>query len=242
MSASPAPQREPEHSPEAATAASGSEATAATQPARRESLTQLLGGGKAALEASVPPIAFVLGWMLSNHSLWWACGAAVAGAVIVAIVGFARGDKPRAVVMGLLLVVVSALIAGRTGNAADFFLLRLLSNAASALAWAAANVIRWPLLGVVLGTIIGTKTTWRKDPVLLRAYTRASWVWVGQYVVRIVVFGALYLAGSTTALGIAQAALTYPLILVCLAVSGWVLFKNIPAGHPGVRHPQVPAA
>ncbi|MDR2255495.1 MAG: DUF3159 domain-containing protein [Arthrobacter sp.] len=238
MSASPAPERDPHAGNEPDHAASGAEAT----PPERESLTQLLGGGKAALEASVPPIAFVLGWMLSNHSLWWACGAAVAGAVIVAIIGFARGDKPRAVVMGLLLVVVSALIAGRTGNAADFFLLRLLSNAASALAWAAANVIRWPLLGVVLGTIIGTKTTWRKDPVLLRAYTRASWVWVGQYVVRIVVFGALYLAGATTALGIAQAALTYPLILVCLAVSGWVLFKNIPAGHPGVRHPQLPAA
>ncbi|RKW70009.1 DUF3159 domain-containing protein [Galactobacter caseinivorans] len=204
-----------------------------------ESLSQLLGGKRAALEASVPPVAFLLGWLLSNESLWWGCGAAVAAAVVVAVLGLARGDKPRAVVLGLLLVVVSALIAGRTGNAADFFLLRLLSNAASALAWAASIALRWPLLGVVLGAVIGTKATWRKDPVLLRAYSRASWVWVLQYLVRIAVFVPLYLAGQTTALGIAQVALTYPLIVVCLAVSGWVLFRTIPAGHPGVRHPQL---
>lgn len=216
----------------------------APAPARpepqRESLGQLLGGGKAALEASIPPIAFVLGLILSNQSLWWACGAAVASAVVIAIVSFARGGKPRAVLFGLLLVVVSAMVAARTGNAEDFFLIRLLSNAASALAWAVSIAIRWPLLGVVLGTVIGTKAKWRKDPVLLRAYSRASWIWVLQYVIRIVVFGALYLAGNTVALGIAQAVLTYPLILACLALSGWVLFANIPKGHPGVRHPQVP--
>lgn len=204
-----------------------------------ESLSQLLGGKRAALEASVPPVAFLLGWVLSDENLWWGCGAAVVAAVVVAILGLLRGDKPRAVVLGLLLVVVSALLAGRTGNAADFFLLRLLSNAASALAWAASIALRWPLLGVVLGAVIGTKTTWRKDPVLLRAYSRASWVWVLQYVVRIAVFVPLYLAGQTTALGLAQVVLTYPLIVLCLAVSGWVLFRNIPSGHPGVRHPQL---
>lgn len=209
-----------------------------SQSPPRESLAQLLGGKRAALEASVPPVAFVLGWLLGRENLWWACSAAVVAAVVVAVVGLVRGEKPRAVVLGLLLVVVSALIAGRTGNAADFFLLRLLSNAASALAWAASIIVRWPLLGVVLGGIIGTKTQWRRDPVLLRAYSRASWVWVGQYVVRIAVFVPLYLAGQTTALGIAQVVLTYPLIVVCLAVSGWVLFRSIPHGHPGVRHPQ----
>lgn len=194
------------------------------------------------MEASVPPVGFLIGWMLSGHSLLWACVAAVASAVAVAVVGLLRGEKPRAVVLGLLLVVVSAMVAGRTGNAEDFFLLRLLSNAASGLAWAASIVVRWPLLGVVLGAIIGTKTTWRKDPVLLRAYSRASWVWVLQYVIRIAVFGWFWFTGDVVALGIAQVVLTYPLIVACLAASGWVLFRSIPHGHPGVRHPQVPSA
>ncbi|HEX6871837.1 MAG TPA: DUF3159 domain-containing protein, partial [Micromonosporaceae bacterium] len=29
-------------------------------------------------------------------------------------------------------------------------------------------------------------------------------------------------------------------IAACLAVSWWVLRRALPAGHPGLRHPQVP--
>lgn len=209
------------------------------EPTReRESLFALLGGGAAALEASVPPVAFLIAWLLSGQSLWWSCGAAVAASAGVAIWALARGRRPRAVVLGLLAVVAGALIAAYTGNAEDLFLIRLLSNAASALAWMGSIVVGWPFLGLILGLVIGTKTTWRKDPVLLRAYSRASWIWVLQYVTRLVVFVPLYLAGEAGWLSFAQAALTYPLIVVCLVVSGWVLFANIPKGHPGIRHPR----
>ena len=54
------------------------------------------------------------------------------------------------------------------------------------IAWMASIMVRWPFLGIVLGAILGTKTTWRKDPVILRAYNRASWFWVAQYGVRVI--------------------------------------------------------
>lgn len=209
------------------------------EPETRESLVQLLGGGKAAIEASIPLVAFLLGWLASAQSLWWASGAAIVASVGVAIWGLATGRRPRAVVIGLLAVVIAALIAARTGNAEDFFLIRLLSNAASALAWAGSIVVRWPLLGVIVGLVVGTKTTWRKDPVLLRAYGRASWIWVLQYVIRLLAFVPLYLAGEAGWLGFAQVVLTYPLVIAVLVVSGAVLFASIPKGHPGIRHPQV---
>jgi hypothetical protein len=44
-----------------------------------------------------------------------------------------RGDRPLAALLGLLGVSVTALIALYTGRAADFFLVQLLSNAASTL-------------------------------------------------------------------------------------------------------------
>src|SRR5688572_32459695 len=91
-----------------------------------------------------------------------------------------QGDRPRAVLLGLLGVCVAALIALRTGRAEDFFLLQLLSNAASALAWIISIVIRWPLLGLVVGGVLGQRTRWRRDAALLRAYSRGSWVWVCQ--------------------------------------------------------------
>lgn len=212
---------------------------------QRESLADLLGGSRAAVEASIPPAAFLVGWLAGGAlpgslALWLGCGAAVLASVAIAIVGIAQGRRPRAVVIGLLAVVVAALIAASTGEARDFFLIRLLTNAASALAWAGSIVVRWPFLGLILGTAVGTRTRWRRDPVLMRAYQRASWIWVLQYVVRLAVFIPLWLLDLPGALAFFQAVLTYPLVAACLVVSGIVLFRSIPHAHPGIRHPQVP--
>ena len=113
---------------------------------------------------------------------------------------------------------------------------------ASALAWAVSILIRWPLLGVVVGALLGQKTRWRRDPDLLRAYGRASWVWVfGQYTVRVVVFGLLWWSGWVVALGVARVALSWPLVAATVAVSAVVLRRSLPGDHPGLRQPRMPA-
>ncbi|WP_127502683.1 DUF3159 domain-containing protein [Actinoplanes solisilvae] len=208
-----------------------------TQP---ESLSTLLNGRRAALDATLPAAGFVIGWLAAGQSIWAGAGVAVASALGVSIYRLRRGEKPRAVLIGLLGVCVAALIALRTGRAEDFFLIQLFSNAASALAWAVSIVIRWPLLGLVVGGVLGQRTRWRRDPALLRSYSRASWVWVLQYVVRVAVFLPLYAAGQVFALGVARVALTWPLVAACLAVSWWVIRRTLPEGHPGLRHPVAP--
>jgi len=77
----------------------------------------------------------------------------------------------------LLGVLIAVLIVLRTGRARDFFVIQLASNAASALAWTVNLRIRRPLLGVVVGIALGRKTRWRRDPTLLSAYSRGSWIW-----------------------------------------------------------------
>jgi hypothetical protein len=207
--------------------------------AQPESLAELLNGRRAAVDATLPAAGFVVGWLVGGRSVWAGAAVAVGCALVVSIWRLRHGDKPRAVLIGLLGVSVAALIALRTGRAEDFFLLQLLSNAASALAWAVSIVIRWPLLGLVVGAVLGQKTRWRRDPALLRAYGRGSWVWVLQYVVRLAVFLPLYAAEQVVALGVARVALTWPLVAACLAVSWWVIRRSLPEGHPGLRHPQV---
>jgi hypothetical protein len=204
-----------------------------------QSLAELLGGRRAALDATVPPVAFVVGW-LAWDSIGIASAVSIGAGVAVAGWRLAHGHRPRAVLVGLLGVCVAALIAMRTGRAEDFFLLQLVSNSASALAWAVSIVVRWPLLGVVVGTALGQRTRWRRDPALLSAYQRGSWVWVAQYVVRLAVFLPLYATGQVVALGVARVALTWPLVAACLAVSWWVIRRSLPEGHPGLRHPQFP--
>jgi hypothetical protein len=211
---------------------------------RDESLAALLGGRRGAVDASLPAVGFAAGWLLAGWlaPAWSAVAVGCAGALAVALaVAFTRtrtGAEPRAVLIGLAGVAVAALVALRTGRAVDFFLVQVVSNAASALAWASSIVIRWPLLGLVVGAVLRQRTRWRKDPALLRAYTRASWVWVGQYLVRLAVFVPLYLSDQVVALAAARVALSWPLIAACLAISWWVLRRALPPGHPGLRHPE----
>ncbi|WP_306212696.1 DUF3159 domain-containing protein [Actinoplanes sp. RD1] len=205
--------------------------------AEPESLADLLGGRRAALDATVPPVVFVAGWLVGGRSIWWGAAASLVAALVVGVIRLRNGDKPRAVLVGLLGVAVAAIVALRTGRAEDFFLLQIASNAASALAWAVSIVVRWPFLGIIVGAVLGQKTRWRRDPALLRAYMRGSWVWVLQYVIRLAIFIPLWAAHAVVALGVARAVLTWPLVAACLAVSWWVIRKSLPAGHPGLRHP-----
>jgi hypothetical protein len=208
-------------------------------------LAEILGGRGGAVDATVPVVAFVAAFTIADASGWaspvaWAGGAAVLVGAVVAVIRLVRGGRPRAVLFGLLGVAVAALVALYTGRAVDFFLVQIVTNAVSALVWAVSIVIRWPLLGLVVGTALGQRTRWRHDPDLLRGYQRASWVWVGQYLVRLAVFLPLYAADAVVALGIARTVLTWPLVALCVTLSWPVLRSALPAGHGGLRHPAVP--
>ncbi|WP_434740788.1 DUF3159 domain-containing protein [Micromonospora sp. SH-82] len=214
--------------------------TGSTGAQRPESLGDLLGGRRGAVDATIPPVAFAVGWFVGGDSLWGGVWAAVLAGLTLAGWRLRRGDRPRSVLIGLLAVCVAALIALRTGRAADFFLLQLLSNAASTLAWVISIVVRWPLLGVVVAAALGQRGRWRRDPALVRAYSRGSWVWAATYVVRLAVFVPLWLSGEVVALVVARVALTWPLVATAIAVSWVVIRRSLPPGHPGLRHPVDP--
>ena len=206
------------------------------------SLTDLLGGRTGFVDAAGPAIAFVVGWVLagrgsSTAAIWWGAGAALAVGVVLGVYRWSSGKRPAAVVLGLLGVIVAAMIALRTGRAADFFLLQIASNAASALVWTLSILVRWPLLGVIVGLMLGQRSRWRADPDLSRGYRRASWLWVGQYLVRLAVFIPLYRADQVVALGVARA-LTWIPVVACVALSWPVVRSALPGGHGGIRHPR----
>lgn len=185
------------------------------QQAEPESLADLLGGRRSAIEASLPPVAFVAGWLLAGDSVVVSVAAALVVAGVLAVLALRRGTRPR----GVLLSLLAALVVLRTSRAEDFFLVQIAANAASGLAWVVSIAVRWPLLGVVVGAVLGQRTRWRRDRDLLRAYGRASWVWAASFVVRIAVFVPLWAAGEVVALGVALAALSWPRVAAVVAVS-----------------------
>lgn len=213
---------------------------------RQDTLVSLLGGRRGAFDATAPVVVFILTWMLTGNSIAWAAGASLVSAGLLAIVRLRQRQKPRAVILGLLSVAVACLIVLHTGRAQDILLPRIVTNAASALVWAGFIVFRRPLLGLIVGGLLGQKTRWRRDPDLLRAYSAASWVWVAMYALRVAILTPFWNSDAerlaVVAGGVAQVVLSWPLLVLCLIVSGWVIRAVLPKHHPGIRHPVDPAA
>lgn len=201
---------------------------------------QLLGGVRGALESILPPLVFVTVYFAmgaAGRALGWAISVSVALALVFTAWRLLEHKHPARALGSLLLVLVSAYVASRTGNAADFFWPRVLLNAMSALAFVVGNVARWPLIGVVLGPVVGTRLTWRKDPALLRAYSLASWPWALLNLLRTVLLVVFIDQDSLWALA-ASGAFFYGLTIVTIIVSWLIIKRSLPAGHPGIRHPQ----
>jgi hypothetical protein len=190
-------------------------------------------GGKAGLlDAGLPGVLFVLTYTLADRDLRLALIVALASAAVLSILRVMQRRSLQYALSGFLGVGIAAFIASRTGRAEDFYLPGLLWNAGYALVFLVSIIVRWPVIGVMLGLITQAGASWRKDPVLVRAYTRASWVWVAMFVIRLAVQLPLYFMGddALVALGTAKVALGVPLYLVVLWVTYRVLKASVPEG------------
>ena len=134
-----------------------------------------------------------------------------------------RRETLQFALAGFVGVAIAAFIAKQTGRAEDFFLPGLLLNFAYAAAWAISIAVRWPLMGVIVGPLIGEDMSWRKDPDKMRLYSRASWIWVGVFVVRLAVQLPLYFADELVALGVAKTAMGFPIFALAVWLSYLVL-------------------
>lgn len=188
------------------------------------SIAESLGGWLGIVESGLPAIAFVTAYTATGQDATLSAGIALAIGIVLAIVRIVRRQTVRYALSGLAGVALAAFIVSRTGRAEDFFLPGLLMNAGYALAYLISIAIGWPLLGVFIGAVTGQGMKWRDDPELVRAYSRASWIWVVMFVLRLAVQLPLYLAGAVVALGVARVAMGAPLFAVAAWLS-WLLLR-----------------
>jgi hypothetical protein len=188
------------------------------------SLAEAIGGPLGAAESAVPAAAYVAAYTLSGQDTTAALIVAGALGVLFALARIARGQTVQYALSGLVGLALSAWVVSKTGRAEDFFLPGLLANAAYAAGYLISILVGWPLLGVIVGAIRGTGMGWREDPELVRAYSRASWIWVGLFSLRLAVQLPLYLASALTALGVARVAMGIPLFAVGIWLS-WLILR-----------------
>ena len=186
-------------------------------------VAELLGGPRGVVESTIPGVVFALVYSLNGQELTSALWAALGTGAVIMVVSLVQRRPVRQAVGGFVGVVLMAGIARFTGRAEDFYISSVLKNAAWFLAYLVSILVRWPLLGVFLGPILGEGFAWRRDPRRLRAYLVASWFWVAMFGLRVAIQLPLYLAGAVTALGL----INVPLGLPLFALTCWLSYKVI---------------
>jgi hypothetical protein len=180
-------------------------------------------------------VAFVVAYTASGSDTNTAAAVAVALALVLTVARLARRESPQHALSGLLGVGFAAFIATRSGKAENFFLPGLLANAAFASAFLISLAVRQPLVGIIVMVLDGADSSWRQDPHRMRAFARATWLWAGLFLSRLVIMLPLYLAGAVVALGVARTALGLPIFALGLWLT-WLIVRQArtPASGRGV--------
>jgi len=192
----------------------------------REKVMGALGGKKGLIDSGLPAVVFLILFNVKND-LKTALTGAIILSVLLAVLRLAKKDTIQHAVSGLLGVLICAYFANKSGNASDFYIPKLLTNLAYGTAYLIGNLVGWPLLGVVLGPLLGENFLWRKDPARKKVYIRASWIWVAMFFLRIAVQYPIYRSGNVNLLGTVNLAMGYPLFLAT-AYGSWMILKSVP--------------
>ena len=153
------------------------------------------GGKKGLIDSGIPSVIFLVVFNVTDQ-LQNALIASVAVSGLLTIIRLAMRETIQHAVSGLIGSLICAWFANRTGNASDLYIPKLLTNLGYGSVYLIANLAGWPILGLLLGPILGENLQWRKHPARARAYKRASWLWVGMFFARIAVQYPIYRSGN----------------------------------------------
>ena len=192
----------------------------------REKVLAAFGGKKGLIDSGIPSVIFLIGFNFSKE-LQTALVASIAVSALLTIIRLAMKDTIQHAMSGFIGVLICAWFANRTGNASDLYIPKLLTNLGYGTVYLIANLAGWPILGVMLGPILGENLTWRNHPARKRAYTLASWLWVAMFFTRIAVQYPIYKSGNVNLLGTVNLAMGYPLF-IATAYASWLILKNAP--------------
>jgi hypothetical protein len=197
-----------------------------TEHEDRDKVLAAFGGKKGLIDSGIPSVIFLVVFNVTDR-LNSALFASIAISAILTIIRLARRDTIQHALSGFIGVLICAWFAHRTGNASDLYIPKLLTNLGYGSLYLIGNLAGWPILGLILGPILGENLTWRNHPERKRVYTLASWLWVLMFFTRIAVQYPIYRSGNINLLGTVNLAMGYPLF-IATAYGSWLVLKSAP--------------
>lgn len=217
----------------AAAQRSGLGAIASDERPSGSDILRAVGGFRGVLEALLPGLVFLVGYtVLTSFSGWPSDDALVpslVGSIGVAVVFtavrlFSR-SQPTQAIAGLVGVLLSAALALWTGDARDNYVLGFFTNTGYSLALLISLLVRWPVLGLIVGFLTGDGMAWRSNRRKYRTAQVLTVAWFAFFAARLVVQVPLYLVDNVAALGAMRLLMGVPLYALMLVFS-WLVVRS----------------
>ncbi|MFE7543142.1 DUF3159 domain-containing protein [Streptomyces platensis] len=166
----------------------------------------------------LPVFGFTLTFAVT-HRLGVALTLALSTGAGVFLLRLLRREPVRQALVFLGVVCVQGVLAGRTGDAVNFFLPHLVLHGVMVVVTPVLLLLGWPPLGVLVGLVTGEGTNWRRCTVRRRAFVRGHLVVYAGSLLTLSVQLPLFLSGQAVALGTVD--VFGPLVLALGALLGW---------------------
>ena len=128
-------------------------------------------------------------------------------------------------------------------QALAYFLPGILYNGGYAALMALSNLVGWPVVGFMVGSVEGDPTAWHSDPQVVRLCRNLTWMLAAPCLMRVARAAAGLARGRSAhdptamiaALGVSKVAMGWPLQILGLAGMVWLLARNRDAGRDAGR-------
>jgi hypothetical protein len=185
-----------------------------------------LGGKKGIIDSTIPSLVFLITYNIT-HNLRACLYVSFATAALLMIYRLIKRDTLMHSISGFIGIAFCGWFAWKTGSAKAYYAPSLWKNSGFMLLYLISILARYPLIGVLLGPILGENLRWRKDPKRLSAYTKATWIWFALFAIRLAIQYPLFKTNQLNALGVANIFLGFPLYLATLWGT-WMVIKSVP--------------
>ena len=188
----------------------------------KELLNKAIGGWRGLIDSALPSMLFIVIFVFQKNLNNALIASLALGAVLLVIRLIERKSLTQ-VFSGFLGLSISVFLTWRTKDASNFFLTGIVTNAIYGFFLLISVLIRKPLIGYLVGSLVGDTTGWLKHPLLVRAYTTVTWLWVGVFGLRLLVQIPLYLNDSIALLGSVKIFMGWPLYLFAV----WLTYQIV---------------
>ncbi|MFH0242001.1 DUF3159 domain-containing protein [Streptomyces sp. HK10] len=206
----------------------GAEAGAPGPTVTDKALMEAFGGVRGMVDTTVPGLVFVLVYTI-RRDIHLAAVAALGLSVLLALARLVQRETLKHAFSGVFGVGIGAVFAMMSGDAKNFYLPGMLYTLGLAVAYCLSAMVRFPLIGVLLGPLMRENLSWRtRNPGRLAAYTKATWAWGTVLLAKSAILFPIYFWGDATQLGWVKVALGIPPLLLCVYLTYVFLAKAPP--------------